>query len=285
MQLEIRPITDEEFRRFKNLIYSETGIFLRETKKELINSRLLRRLKSLGFHSFTEYYRYIMKDENTEELVFMINSITTNKTEFYREGRHFEYLTDNILPEIYSEGEKSGKRTLRIWSAACSTGEEPYTIAIEVDRFFKHMNSWEVRILASDIDTVVLQKAAEGIYNEQQVQPISYELLKEHFYKGQGMNEGRYKVKEKLKKYITFRKINLVQDEYPIASELDVIFCRNVFIYFNQETRCRILENFHKHLRVGGYLFLGYSETLDATGKFKCCFKAVEHAVYKKILL
>jgi chemotaxis protein methyltransferase CheR len=202
---------------------------------------------------------------------------------FFRENNHFEYLTDAILPELKQKCYKNGNLNIRAWSAACSTGEEPYTIAMVLKDYFKNNTGWNIRVLASDIDTNVLKKASEGIYSFEQAKDIPIDLLIENFYKGEEKNEGLFKSKEKLKEMVVFKKINLIDDTYPIDAPLDVIFCRNVFIYFDQETVNKVINKFYHYLKTGGYLFLGHSESLDFNGEYKDKFKMVAHTVYCKL--
>ena len=234
--IDINQISENEYSKFRELIYKNTGIFLKDTKLEMINSRLLKRLKTLEFKSFGDYYDYLVNIDDGTELMEMINSVTTNKTDFFREINHFEFMKNILLPRLKEECYRAGRLNIRIWSAACSTGEEPYTINMVLKEYFKNNTGWDLKILASDLDTNVLQKACDGIYTTQQAMGIPMELLKEYFYKGEGATKGFFKVKDKLKSDIVFKKINLIEDEYPIKTPLDIIFCRNVFIYFDQKT-------------------------------------------------
>lgn len=280
---DIEHLTEIDFLKFKNLIYKNTGIFLRDTKVEMVNSRLLNRLRTLKISTFTDYYNYLIRVDDGTELLEMINCITTNKTDFFRENHHFEFMYKYILPKIKQNAYNTGNLEFKAWSAACSTGEEPYTIAIVLKDFFKDNTGWNLKVLASDLDTNVLKKAYEGVYTQEVVTPIPPHLLREYFYKGEEENKGFFKVKEKLQYIITFKKINLIDDVYPISSPLDVIFCRNVFIYFDNQTVEMIVNKFSRYLKPGGFLFLGHSESIDLEGTFKGRFKLVAHTVYMKI--
>lgn len=281
--IDIKPITEKEFIKFQELIYKNTGITLRDTKHEMVNSRLIKRLKTLELKSFSEYYEYLVNIDNGTELMEMINSITTNKTDFFRENHHFEFLNSIVLPNVKQTCYKNGTLGIRIWSSACSTGEEPYTINMIIKDFFKNNPGWNVKILASDLDTNVLKKAVDGIYTKEQVKDIPAEFLKEYFYKGEGENEGLFKAKEKIKDNIVFKKINLIDDVYPINSPLDIIFCRNVLIYFDPVNINAILNRFHNYLKPGGYLFLGHSESIDINDAFKGKYKLISHTVYMRL--
>lgn len=280
---DIKPLSEKEYIKFRELIYQNTGISLKANKVEMVNSRLLKRLKNLEMISFNDYYDYLINYDDGTELMEMINCITTNKTDFFRENNHFEFMNKVLLPNLKQECYRTGRLSIRVWSAACSTGEEPYTINIILKEFFKNNTGWDIKILASDLDTNVLSKATDGIYDYNQVSDIPNDLLKEYFYKGEGGNEGFFKVKEKLKNNIIFKKINLIDTTYPIGAPLDIIFCRNVFIYFDQKTVNEIINRFYNYLRPGGYLFLGHSESIDVNDMFKGKLKLVDHTVYVKL--
>ncbi len=281
--IDIKPLSEKEYINFRDLIYKTTGISLKDAKQEMVNSRLLKRLKAMEIPSFGEYYDYLVNIDDGTELMEMINSITTNKTDFFRENNHFEFMSKILLPRLKEECYRTGDLSIRVWSSACSTGEEPYTINMVLKEFFKNNTGWDIKILASDLDTNVLTKAMEGIYSEQVVSDIPINLLREYFYKGEGQNEGLFKVKDKLKNNISFRKINLINNSYPIDTPLDIIFCRNVFIYFDQSTINAILNRFYNVLKPGGHLFIGHSESIDVNEMFKGRFKLVDHTVYIKL--
>lgn len=256
-------INDTEFELLRKLIKELTGINLSDQKKMLVVSRLSKRLRELNLSSFTSYYNYVTKHKDgRQELNHLINRITTNKTDFYRERHHFEFLKDVLLPRLYEEGRKSGRLKLRIWSAGCSSGEEPYTIAITLKEFFKHKPGWDIKILATDLDTEMLDKAVKGVYSEHVVAPIPPEYLCTYFKKGIGANKGLFLIKESLKEIITYRKHNLVTEELSARNPFDIIFCRNVIIYFDEATKLKIIDSFYENLKSGGYLFLGHSESL-----------------------
>ncbi|MDI6716342.1 MAG: protein-glutamate O-methyltransferase [Actinomycetota bacterium] len=264
-------INDREFNLLRELIKELTGINLTEQKKMLVVSRLSKRLRQLGLSNFTSYYNYIMESEQgRQEIDQLINRITTNKTDFYREPHHFKCLTDICLPQIYEAHRFSIKRKLRIWSAGCSSGEEPYTIAITLAEFFKNKPGWDIKILATDLDTEMLDKAKAGIYKKDVVAPIPEELLRRYFLKGVGTNEGLYMVKKTLKDMIIFKRHNLVKESLKVTTPFDIIFCRNVIIYFDSEEKARVINRFYNVLRSGGFLFLGHSESLLGNdGRFK----------------
>jgi len=267
-------LSDEVFGLFQNLIYTTAGIRLSSQKKGLLSSRLLRRLKKLGIDSLHEYYRRVKDD--SDELVEMLNCISTNTTHFFRENHHFEYLKNKIMPELVEM--KSKEKTIRIWSAGCSTGEEPYSIAISVCEALRD-RGWDIKILSTDISTKALDKAEKGIYEYEAVSNMSEDIVRRYFLKGTGENTGMIKVKNFLKEMIRFRRLNLKDKVYSFNKGFDVIFCRNVMIYFDENMKQHVLSMFYKHLLEGGHLFLGHSETMLGSNGFKPVFITV----YKKI--
>ncbi len=264
-------ISDKEFELLRSLIKELTGINLSDQKKMLVVSRLSKRLRALGLTSFAGYYRYVTEDiKGREEIDHLINRMTTNKTDFYRESHHFDFMQRTALPYIYQEGRKHSELNLRVWSAGCSSGEEPYTIAITLKEFFRDKPGWDIKILATDLDTEMLDKSKEGIYKQEIVLPISKEYLRTYFKKGVGENQGLFMVKDTLKDMIVFRRHNLVYDSLPTKRQFDIVFCRNVIIYFDEQTKIKVINQFYNALKEGGYLFLGHSESpVGCENKFK----------------
>jgi chemotaxis protein methyltransferase CheR len=250
-------ITSKEFDHFRTLIYDESGISLGQQKQSLLESRLSKRLRELGLRTFSEYYDKVTGDPTQEEFTRMLDLISTNKTDFFRESKHFDFLREVILPELMPE------KRIRIWSSACSTGEEPYTIAITLFEAVQNPREWDFKILASDLSTRVLAKAASGVYDEERFQSMSPDMLSRHFLRGRGDSMGRFKVKPHLASMIRFRRLNLMDDDFPIRKPLDLIFCRNVMIYFDRPTQETLVNKFHRYLKPGGYLFIGHSESLQ----------------------
>ena len=249
-------ITDREFRTFQNFIYKETGIFLPEGKRTLLVTRLSKRLTDLNLSGFSEYHAYLTESsDNSQEIIRMINRITTNKTDFFREDHHFMFLRTAAFPSYI----ESGKKNIRIWSAGCSTGEEPYSIAMEVAHTFGMIPRVDVKILATDLDTEVLRKAESGVYNESRTKPIREEYLNEYC---EPLPDGSCKIKQPIKHLITFRRFNLMTPSFPFRKDFDIIFCRNVLIYFTKEDRKNLILKLRNILRPGGYLLLGHSESL-----------------------
>lgn len=278
---DVSLLSDEVFELFRNLIYETSGIKIGTQKKNLLLSRLMKRLKALNIDDFYGYYRRIKDDSN--ELINMLNCIATNTTHFFREDYHFEYLRKNVLPELISQN-----RVLRIWSAGCSTGEEPYSIAITLCEAMEDFSkgggfdvpcNLDVKILATDISTKALERAETGIYEYDQISHLDPLLIKRYFLKGKGENAGMVMVKDRLKDMIRFRRLNLKDQVYPFKGQFHVIFCRNVMIYFDEVMKRHVISMFYRYLCSEGYLFLGHSETLFERGEFM----PVYITVYKKV--
>ena len=266
-------ISTDEFARFRTLIYDESGISLSEQKRTLLASRLSKRLRDLELATFSDYYAKVTEDPTREEFTRMLDLISTNKTDFFREPKHFAFLRERIIPEL-----ESTKR-IRIWSSACSSGEEPYTIAMTLFDTVRNPAEWDFKILASDLSTRVLAKAAAGIYDEERVCGVSPEVIRRHFLRGRGESAGLLKVKPHLAEMIQFRRLNLMDDRFPIKSSLDLIFCRNVMIYFDRPTQETLVNKFHHYLKPGGYLFIGHSESLQWV---RHPFKPLAPTIYQK---
>lgn len=269
-------LSDNDFNRLRDIIYNEAGIKLADVKKILMQSRLIKRLRELRLDSFSEYYDYLLDNYEDEKINF-INAITTNKTDFFRENDHFEYMKKQILPEF----EKKREKELRIWSAGCSTGEEPYTIAITLFDYFNGKSAPEFLLLATDIDTQVLDRAKEGSYPAEHLSEVDEKYLKTYFTYSQNEKGGFYRVKDQLKEVIYFRRLNLLQDEYPMKKKFDIIFCRNVIIYFDRETQKKLFEKYYSYLKDDGYLLIGHSENITSiTDKFTLAGRTI----YRKVV-
>jgi len=266
-ELYLFPFTDDDFHHIRSLIYRVAGISLAPSKRDLVYSRLARRLRARQIDSFSEYIRLLESGDKLESEEF-INALTTNMTSFFREAHHFPILSKHL-------GAIPRSNHVNIWTCASSSGEEPYSIAMTVVEQYKSFNA-PVRILATDIDTNVLEKARRGVYSLDQLQKVSPDQLKRFFLKGDGKNAGLAKVRPELKQMITFRRFNLLDEQWGINEKFDVIFCRNVMIYFDKETQYRILKKMQPCLDPHGLFFAGHSESFHhAADLFKVCGKTV----------
>ena len=266
-------ISKQEYEKIRTLLYDESGISLGDSKQSLVVSRLTKRLRHLQLDGFASYYDYVTQDDSGEEFTRMLDLLSTNKTDFFREPKHFDFLRERILPSLEKD------KQIRIWSSACSTGEEPYTIAMTLYESVRAPEQWNFQVLASDISTRVLAHAAKGLYAEERVREVPPEIIKRHFLHGRGDSAGLVKVKPHLSSIITFRRLNLMDDRFPIKAPLDLIFCRNVMIYFDRPTKERLVNKFYQHLKPGGYLFIGHSESLQWVTH---PFKAIAPTIYWK---
>ncbi len=273
-------LSNKEFELFRDLIYKTSGINLAQSKKELVKSRLSKRLAAKSIDTFEEYYRFVTRTDNSgEELVHLLDNISTNKTDFFREKKHFEFLNSKLLPDLIEKKEKMRDKKLRVWCAASSSGEEPYTLAMTVLDHITPKNGWDIKILATDISTKILQKAIRGVYMQETVNDIPQGLLAAHFSRTLINNTVFYKVKDHLKALISYRRFNLMTPKFPFKNPFDFIFCRNVMIYFDPETQQRLVSKFYDCLPKEGYLFIGHSETL---AKRVSGFKYIQPALYQK---
>ncbi|KPJ96320.1 MAG: chemotaxis protein CheR, partial [Gammaproteobacteria bacterium SG8_11] len=247
--------TQKDFKFIRDLIAEQTGIALSEAKTHMVYSRLSRRLRSLNIPTFAQYCDYL-NNGPTDELVHFVNALTTNLTAFFRENHHFEFLAKTLLPNLFAK--KESKR-VRIWSAGCSTGEEPYSLAIVLHENMPRTGDWDIKILATDLDSNVVAKAAGGIYEENRLNGVSEQRMKRFFIKNRNTNQ--VKLKPEVRELITFKQLNLMH-EWPMKGPFDFIFCRNVVIYFNKDTQKTLFKRFADLTVDKGYLFIGHSESL-----------------------
>ncbi|MDR3629917.1 MAG: protein-glutamate O-methyltransferase [Desulfocapsaceae bacterium] len=270
-----------DFQLFRAFIYEQVGIQLPPSKKTMLEARLQKRLKALDLESFEAYREFIFSPEGRHaEIVHLIDVVTTNKTDFYREAGHFTYLTQKALPEILA---RSGRRiadTLTIWSAGCSSGEEPYTLAMVLSDFAEKNRECRFSILASDISTRILKTAMAAVYPEDRATEIAVNIKKKYFLRSKDKSRGLVRICPEIRSKVTFRRINFMDNDFGISDKIDIIFCRNVIIYFDKQTQQKLMQKFCQQLDPGGYLFLGHSETLNG---IDVNFKAVGPTVYQKI--
>jgi chemotaxis protein methyltransferase CheR len=274
-------MSDADFRRLSEFIESELGIRMPDTKRVMLESRLQKRLRKFGFNSYKAYVDYIFSDEGREsELINMIDAVTTNKTDFFREAEHFDYLMDKILPAAEAKDGAGIVRPFALWSAGCSTGEEPYTIAMVLEERRTVDPRFSYRIFASDLSTKVLDKAKEAVYEDQKVEVVPMSFKKKYMLRSKAKDQGLVRMKPEIRAHIAFARINFMDDRYPVNESFDVIFCRNVIIYFERAIQEAILKKLCTHLRAGGWLILGHSETL--TG-MNMPLRGVAPTVYMKL--
>ena len=272
-------LTEGDFSRLSRFIYDACGIKTPPGKKTMIESRLQRRLRALGMVSFAQYCTYLFSTEGLErEATRMIDLVTTNKTDFFRESDHFAYMVETVLPEWVQGSPEGGLRNFRVWSAGCSTGEEPYTLAMVLRNFAEHCPGFDFRILATDISTRVLETARLAVYAEDRTASVPLGLKRKYLLRGKEQQEGLVRVMPELRKKVEFRWLNFMGDDFGIQEKFDIIFCRNVIIYFDRPTQEYLLRRFCGHLSDKGHLFLGHSETLSG---HNLPLKAVYPTVYR----
>ena len=254
------------FSKYQQLIYQESGIWLGEHKHALLTGRLARRLRLLGLDDMNEYLHLVTQPDQQHERAVMIDCITTNQTHFFREPRHFDYLSTHVFPEWQHAADAGGRpKHLRVWSAGCSTGEEPYSLAMLLSKHFSSEDGWEFEVLGTDICTRVLEKARTAIYSIEKAKEIPPEFLRAHMLRGKGDHKDVMKVSPELHRLVRFARVNLHADSYPIIGSFDLILCRNVLIYFDQQSKAKVISAIVQHLSPTGLLIVGHSEHLGST--------------------
>jgi chemotaxis protein methyltransferase CheR len=262
----IPELTKEEFRFFQELVLSESGIHLGAKNRAMLISRLWKRLRALDLNSFSAYYRFVKKDP--VEMVHMLDCICTNETHFFREPNAFDCLRERVFPEWIADADEGKRgRTIRVWSAACSTGEEPYSLAMTLLTHFPEEAGWKIEVLGTDLSTRVLVRASAGIWTAEKISAVPIEYQRRFFLKGFGPEKGKYKAADELRRLVRFQRMNLNQANYEIFGLFDLIFCRNVIIYFQWETKLRVINQLGSHLAPQGYLFLGHAESVHGVSE------------------
>ncbi|MEF3191313.1 MAG: protein-glutamate O-methyltransferase CheR [Campylobacterales bacterium] len=271
-------LTNEEFELFRRYIYQKVGIALSSHKSALVQGRLGKRVSQLGLGSFRAYYDYLQKDRSGEELAYFVSAISTNVTSFFREPAQWVWL-EKHFSELFL---KKRDKKIRIWSAGCSSGEEPYSLAIFLHKHLPSPSTWDIKILATDISRKVLRKAIDGIYREKEVADLSPEIIKFGFQQIKKQDEILFQVRDELRERVMFRLYNLVSDPFIFGPQhkFDLVFCRNVMIYFDNVTRHQVLQRFARVLNPGGYLFLGSSETITTSREH---FELVGSSIYRRV--
>lgn len=271
---KIITITYKEFKQLSEYIKRNYGIQLKDEKITLLTGRLQNVLQQAGFYNFTDYYNYLINDRSGKAVATLVEKITTNHTFFMREADHFYYFKEKVLPYLKTTVKD---RDLRIWCAASSTGEESYTLAMILDEYFnKEKYLWDTKVLATDISEKVLEIAKRGIYDNDQIAPLPT-MWKNTYFNTKDKNQSG--LTDKIRNEVIYRKFNLMEPVLPFKKKFHVIFCRNVMIYFDNETKTNLVEKFYEHLEYGGYLFIGHSESLN---RERTRFKYVMPAVYRK---
>jgi chemotaxis protein methyltransferase CheR len=259
---DVLQLSPEGFVRFAHYITGELGIRMPESKMSMIQSRLVRRVRELGLPSVEHYGEYLFALGNNEEREHFINAVTTNKTDFFREPEHFQYLTNVALPSLQGAA-KYDPGCIRVWSAACSSGEEPYTIGMVLSEFTLRQPRSDFAILATDVSTKVLQKAQRGIYTEEQIAPVPLEMRTKYLLQNNNQAERLVRIVPKLRQAVSFHQLNFMTPNYYIKDSFDIIFLRNVLIYFDKNIQEAVVNKVCRQLNPGGYLFVGHSESLS----------------------
>ncbi|MGI6478658.1 MAG: CheR family methyltransferase [Salinivirgaceae bacterium] len=254
-------LSDKDFDALSSYIYGEYGIKMPYVKKVMLQSRLQKRLKELNLSTFKEYIEHVFGTPGSEEVIHMMDVVSTNKTDFFREPAHFDFMRDVILPEAIS----NNQRNIKIWSAGSSSGEEAYTIAFTINEFnenIKNNSGIDYQIIGTDISTIVLKAAIDAVYKEDKVEPIPMSLRRKYFLKSKDPRKNLYRVIPQVRSKVKFGRMNLMDSSYSINETFDIIFCRNTLIYFDRETQENVINKLCRHLRPKGYFFLGHSESI-----------------------
>ncbi|OFX75677.1 MAG: chemotaxis protein CheR [Bacteroidetes bacterium GWE2_29_8] len=272
-------MTNADFDKLSKFIYTTLGIKMPDVKKLMLQSRLQKRLSELNFASYAEYISYVFsKEGQANELTNLMDIVTTNKTDFFREPTHFEHLTQVILPEFINY--YSGKRVLKVWSAGCSSGEEPYTLAIVLTEFAKKNPNFDFSIYGTDISSRILNKAMIAVYGEDRISDIPIELKSKYFLKSKDRIKKTVRVVTELRNKVKFERLNFMDSNYSSVNELfDIIFCRNVLIYFDRDTQESVINKLASKLKTGGYFFLGHSESIT---NMKVPLKHIKPTIFAK---
>ena len=270
-------ISDTEFVQLRDLIQRRFGINLTDQKRSLLVGRLQKLMRLMNLTSFSQYYNYLTEDSSEKGLSELVDLISTNHTYFNREKEHFEYFSQTALPTVLENLKRQNRKELRIWCAGCSTGEEPYTLLmLMLEHLGSEYSSWDAGILATDISDRALSVAKRGVYGADRVQQLPENLQRKYF---TAAGAGEMAVCDKLKQEATFRRFNLMNTSFPFKKPFQMIFCRNVMIYFEQPTREALINRYHRHTEPGGYLFIGHSESL---GRSQSLYNYVKPALYQK---
>ncbi len=278
MSLHDESLSDKDLTRLRSLVYAHSGINLTLDKKIMLEGRLKRRLRSLNLSSYSEYCEYLFSHSGRDgEITHLIDVVTTNKTDFYREAAHFDFLVETALPDLMR---RRTSRNSLVWSAGCSTGEEPYTLAIVLNEYGEAHPGFRFNVLATDICTTALAKARTGVFTSEVVSPVPPDLRRKYFMRSRDPNSNLLRVVPELRGMVEFHQLNLMDADLGLPELADCIFCRNVVIYFDRPTQERLFEKLARQLRPEGYLFIGHSETLHG---MDLPLAPVAPALYRKV--
>ena len=256
---QTEQLSAKNFKRLADFIHDYSGIKMPANKRTMLEGRLRRRMRATHIGDVNDYCRYLFEgDGMAAEVIHLIDAVTTNKTEFFREPAHFQFMAKQGLPALAA----AGRREIKIWSSACSTGAEPYTIAMMMDEFCQGRRGLDYSILCTDICTEVLGQAIAGIFSEQMIEPVSMERRQRYVMRARDRSSGHVRITPHLRAKLSFARLNLMDEAYPVDTDLDIVFCRNILIYFDKVTQAKVLGRLCDHLRPGGYLFLGHSESI-----------------------
>ncbi|MBN2166579.1 MAG: chemotaxis protein CheR [Marinilabiliaceae bacterium] len=272
-------LSEKDFQAFSTFIYNEYGIKMPPIKRVMLQGRLLKRIRELNMNSYTEYKDYFFSKEGQQKEIYsFLNVITTNKTDFFREPGHFDFLRDSVLPNVIKNG--SGSKIFKVWSAGCSSGEEIYTLAIVLNEFKRLNPLFNFSIVGSDISNQVLEKASKGVYAEQRIDLIPLEIKKKYFLRSKDRLNPTVRVRPELQKNMVLKHLNLMDSYYNMNETFSVIFCRNVLIYFDRQTQEKVINKLCQHLEPGGIFFIGHSESLSG---MNVPLEHIKPTVFRKI--
>lgn len=273
-------LSKRDFQQLSAFIYDQLGIKMPDGKCTMLTGRLSKRLRALKLGSFSDYCEFLFSPQGIEEeMVHLINVVTTNKTDFFREPTHFDYLVGTALPTLESRTRFDVRRRFKVWSAGCSTGEEPYTLAMVLSEVAEQQPGFRFDILATDISTRVLDIARRAVYPMERIAPVSQHYRQRYLLKGRDRNNPEVRLVPELRKRVRFGRLNFMDDDFGLPEPIDIIFCRNVIIYFDKQTQERLMNKFARHLNPGGFLFLGHSESLHG---YTTPFVQVAPTIYRK---
>jgi len=271
-------LSENIFKKLGSFIQSECGIKMPPGKRLMVQSRLMKRLRALEISSFEEYWAFIQSTEGKDEVINLINAVSTNKTDFFREPDHFKYLIDTVLPELIKNRPSEIREPFKFWSAGCSTGEEPYTLAMVLSDFAEKNKNFKFKILATDISTKVIEHGRIAIYSKERIDPIPMKMKQKYLLKSKDPANKVVRIIPELRSKVIFRRLNFL-DNFRLKEKVEVIFCRNVVIYFDRDIQKKLVEKFYEQLIPGGFLFMGHSETING---LNTKFRTVAPTVYQK---